>query len=39
MIGSSRAARRAGQTPNRTPTSAEKPKASRIEVDEICVFH
>ena len=37
-IGSSAAARRAGQTPKRMPTSAENPNASTIEDGDTAVF-
>ena len=37
MIGSSTAARRAGHTPNATPTNAEKAKANAIAMGEITV--
>ena len=38
VIGSSAAARRAGHTPNTTPTSAENPNASPIDPGLISVF-
>ena len=38
-IGSSRAARRAGQMPKKSPTSALKPNATTTAAGEISVFH
>lgn len=38
-MGSRPAARRAGHTPNNTPTTAEKTNAITMDEGEICVFH